>query len=416
MLILPERGPIWQRKSLLVPVPRKEFKPASQRRTLYGIENGHYAIITAKLPGGMIWWRGYFDDFEDADEFFYRLQRFCWAGEKIPRDVRRLAQRESLPHTAIFEQHNWFPARYRGEWIEDYGELPLTYQFSAATALTSPTGSNQTWTAESDFTAVNAVIVIGGGASGGAGSNHCTGGGGGACNFIVNVTGITAGSTTKTYQLGASVTGSVGADGTDGNSSWWGNTTFNTSSVGAVGGTHGVQNTGSVNGGAGGVGTSGRWYGAAGGAFSGGRGGNLTGGSGSGGSGGGGAAGPYGAGAAGSDDASTTSNVQTSGGQGDNGTGGAGGGPTSNGSAGTEVDVSDSATGLGTGGGGGGKASTSGTISAGNGGNYGGGGGGCRGGGTPTGGTGAQGAILVIRAPSTSGVVSNIPALGRGLH
>ncbi len=268
--------------------------------------------------------------------------------------------------------------------------------------LTSPTGSNQTFTSPSDWNnASNTIEVIGGGGSGGITvSAHATGGGGGGYSSVTNFTFASPGTTTATYQIGdagAAVVGTSNTAGNAGGSTWFNGTTLAGSTVGAVNGSAGKSGSGSQTGGNGGntilaIGTTKR---------SGGAGGDLTGASGSGGSGGGGAAGGTGNGNDGANSSSTGSQVRTTGGSADNGgTGaGAGGALGAAGGNGTEWDASHGS------GGGGGGAST--TTAGGDAGDYGGGGGGARlASGTITSGAGKQGIIVITyTASSASGII-----------
>lgn len=272
--------------------------------------------------------------------------------------------------------------------------------------LTSPTGSNQTFTSPSDWNnANNTIELIAGGGSGGSqtGVGHPTGGGAGEYGKTTNFTFATPGTTTATYQIGAGGVAVTGATvGNNGGDTWFNGTTQAGATLGALHGVGGATGTGSRNGGTGGTGGVGTTH------TAGGRGGNLTGASGSGGSGGGGAGGSTGAGNAGVDSSNTTA-ITTAGGSADAGSGGAGGagGGNNPGGNGTEWDASH-----GSGGGGGGNG-TSGTLTAGSGGNYGGGGGGAIAV-TPTSGAGIQG-IIVITYLSTAGGATygfNLPIMG----
>lgn len=277
------------------------------------------------------------------------------------RDVRR--RLGWLPDGAeillIRESHafGWTNRWFAAFRLFDDGQF-ITIPVLTQTALTTPTGSNQTYTSDATWNnSNNSVECVGAGASGGtsrgSGTAVATGGGGGGYSKITNFTFASPGTTTATWQTGthgAGVTNSTGnLSGNDGGDSWWNDTAFPTTGngkAGAKGGVHGVAGAQPQNGGAGGAAASGYAVnsdGSAGTKQSGGRGGNLTALANA--SGGGGAGGPNGDGVNGTDRAS--SNGATAGGAGDAGSGGAGSAgvrsttvaATSNpGSAGTELD------------------------------------------------------------------------------
>lgn len=295
----------------------------------------------------------------------------------------------------------------RDEFDAELFRLPalnpwLWYEFATLTFLTSPTGSNQTYTSPLDWVNTGSKIeTIGAGGSGGGGdgsNQKGSGAGGGAYNFVSDFSFAVPGTTTATYRIGtggASVNAGGGTNGNAGGDSWFNGATLGAASAGSKGGSGGL-NGATANGGAGGASGSGVGSG-----FSGGRGGNLTGVNdpNTGGSGGGGAAGLNGAGSNGVDSASTSASVETAGGSADNGSGGAGGSAGSGGSAGgngTEWDATH-----GSGGGGGGRASVNGTGWSG--GNYGGGGGGVSRSGTTNSGAGASGMVVVTYTPLLTG-------------
>lgn len=379
MIILPERGVC--RAKLLMPVRPSEWRGASRRKTTFGIEDQTRFRLTARLNDGHVKWCGWFDDRDDADAFLFAMAT------------------GSLRHE---------PSLWRlplPNWHSNLGEN-VGYDFATVTFLTSPTGSNQTYTSPSDWNnSNNKLETLGAGSSGGADSTgvHATGGAGGAYNTISNFTFATPGTTTATYQIGSGGAARVGnGNGNAGGDSWFNGATLGGASVGSKAGAAGVKAGGSQNGGAGGSAAGGVGSG-----FDGGRGGNLTGASGNGGSGAGGAAGSFGAGGAGADSSSTGLSVTTAGGQGDNTHGGAGGAASgANGGAGTEWDASH-----GSGGGGGGFAG-SGVQSAGAGGLYGGGSAGIVAD-TPTSPAAAQGIIVVTyTAAAATAKAINMPNLG----
>ena len=393
MMILPDRR--ISRARFLIPVPKREWMPSSQAIPLDDLGNKVIRTrfrLRARAHDGHVVWCGWFHDREDADAFLFAL---ACDSLRIERNLWRLPT----------------PA-----WHPDLGE-GLVYDFVTQTALTT-TGSNQTYTSPSDWdNSANSIEAIGGGATGGIGGagGHYTGGGGGAYSKITDFSFASPGTTTATYRIGASVTGattttsSATSAGTNGNPTWWNDTTnpgvgTDNTKCSAAGGSAGAAGTASRNGGAGGA-TTASWGQTK---FAGGRGGNLTGGSGTGGSGGGGAAGPGGAGGNGGDSTST-STVATDGGQGGNGSGGAAGTSGSGGTAGGDGTDLDGVNGSG---GGGGGRSTGGTVGW-AGGNYGGGSGGNRN--TPsTAGDGIQGIILVTYTPLAANPVfaTNLAMMG----
>lgn len=266
------------------------------------------------------------------------------------------------------------------------------------TFLTSPTGSNQTWTSPVDWNnASNTVETIGGGGSGGLnrGVAHSTGGGGGAWNRTIQISFATPGVTTATYQIGAggvAVTGTAATAGNAGSDTWFNGATLAASSVGSKAGGGGVAGSGTNAGGTGGVGASG--IGSP--SNNGGNGGQASGSINAVGTGGGGAGGSAGAGNQGVDRSATG---DSAGGSGDAGLGGAAGngGPLSKpGGYGTEWDSTH-----GSGGGGGSKQSGADNTTGMLGGNYGGGGGSTVAGPSSTGtsGAGADGIIFISYQP-----------------
>lgn len=394
MIILPQYEPkVLHRK------PLHEWREPSQRSTLRGIESRVWFQLTARASDGLRFWRGWFEDWNDADAFLWALTLHQQAGTPIPPEIRRLPQSSNYPHTFI--EQAWRPALYEGEWRPEWSDLPLIYEKLAVTTfMTSPTGSNQTWTSPSDWdNATNTIEGLGGGGSGaarqGAGGG-ATGGGGTAYTKIVGFTVASPGTTTATYRLGAG--GTAPTDTNNGNIG--GDTYFNdtvlpspavtdNTKLGSAGGGPGNAADGTPNGGSGAPTSvcSGSTR------FAGGRGGNKTSSSGQTGTGGGGAGGTT---AAGSQGVDGTGNLSTNGGAGgtaNGGTAGASGGGA--GGGGTVWDASH-----GAGGGGGGNRSGVAAVDGGDGGLYGAGGGGGQGGGTPThGGVGAQGILVVIYTP-----------------
>jgi hypothetical protein len=394
MLILPDRNV--PRARILLPVHDREWRESSQAqpKDQFGNQNCTRFRITGRLSDGFVRWRGWFDSRDDADAFFFSLVS---GSLQYERELWRLPT----------------PA-----WHPDFGDW-LTYDFATVTFLTSPTGSNQTYTSPSDWgNSNNSIVTLGAGASGGTAlqgaSAYAAGGGGGACNKITNFTFATPGTTTATYQIGtggaasANSTGLSNTTGNNGGDSWFGGTTLGGSSVGSKGGSGGnsTRGTGTPNvTGAGGVAASG-----VGTALGNGGAGGLINGSGmssQSATGGGGGAGESGDGAASTGFSSGTTRQASAGGQGNNGTGGAGGAGVTDAAAsyaggnGTEWDASH-----GSGGGGGGKATNSTTNpNAGSGGQYGAGGGGIASsvsGGTFTSGAGTQGIIVVTYTPANA--------------
>lgn len=253
--------------------------------------------------------------------------------------------------------------------------------------------SGTSWTVPFDWNnAVNTIEVIGGGASGSAcgATNFAPGNGGGAYSSASNITFTPGAVIPYTVGLGGvSVsTNNTGTNGNTGGDTWFGASTFASSTVAAKGGTFGTISGSSVVGGLGGQASAG--IGTI--KFSGG-----NGGSGAGGTGGGGAAGPHGAGQSG---ATAAGSLGSAGGAGDAGSGGVGGtAGATGGNGGTNVTWTSTAgptAGVG-GGGGGTNTNTGGSVTGGSGGLYGAGGGaGSTGGFTVgTSGAGRQGIIVI---------------------
>jgi hypothetical protein len=276
MIILPDRN--IPRAKILIPMHKKHWITPSQaqKKDPFGNEDNTKFRIQAKSNDGVIIWTGWFDDREDFDVFLWAVVTGTIKQEKALWD---------LPTPG------WQP--YLGDLI--------TYQFATLTFLSSPTGSNQNYTAPNDWNNGNNTIeVVGGGGTGGFNSaNSVTqndnqpGGGGGAYSKISNQI-LTVGGT-YVYNIGAAGVGNTSTK-VSGGDTWFGNTTLATSFVGAKGGnvpaSANLQLGGIGGAAASGVGTV---------KYSGGNGGIIGLGQYSG-SGGGGAAGPYGNGGNGGND------------------------------------------------------------------------------------------------------------------
>lgn len=373
MLILPR-----PRARILIPVPEASWREPSRAmpKDQLGNQNRTVFFVVARCHDGHPAWIGRFEDYADADAFLHAV---------VSGSIR-------------YERELW---RLPTPWWNP--DLPdgLGYDFLARDFVTTPTGSNQTYTSKYYWNnSYNWIDTIGSGASGAAGFGtsgfNNTGGGGGAWNRVFNYVFSHPGVSTTTWQIGtpgASVVRSTngGTAGNNGGDVYFGGTTLGGSSVGSKGGTGGATGSNTQNGGAGGVGASG--VGTL--NYDGGRGGTITNVGGNAATGGGGAAAFQGAGVNGVDTAA--SGAQTDGGAGDAGAGGAGGvagGGT--GGDGKEYDQHGSAP-VGAGGGGAGKDG-SGVQTAGPGGNYGAGGGASRSNSvasTSTSGAGIQGLIVL---------------------
>ena len=391
MIILPDRNT--SNTKILMPVPKSQWRAPSLSQPKDGLGNENHTCfrLDARLNDGHLAWRGWFDDRDDADAFLHSLMSGSLLWERALWD---------LPSPA------WYPGLAEN----------LSYYFATVTFLTTPTGSNQTYTVPTDFNILNnSIQVIGAGGSGAANiqtsTRYSTGGGGGGYSITnnVNISG------TATYQIGkggaavARASGSIGITaGNLGGDTWFGATTLASSLCGAKGGSGGVGATsGTQSGGAGGVSTSGVGNTR----YSGGRGGNST----ATGivvtsTGGGGAGGPNGNGNNGGD----TASGNTAGGSGGAGSGGAGGaafssaGTGANGGSGTDISTSPA---YGSGGGSGGAYPTDGSAActAGSGGSYGAGGGAVvtlnTNTGSQTSGAGAGGLIVVTYTPFGSAII-----------
>lgn len=311
-----------------------------------------------------------------------------------------------VDHQRFDDRDEFDYALYRVLIEEPHPDLvPL---WATQQVLTSPTGSNQTWTRPSDWNnSDNSIEGIGAGGAGARRSadnvtnSRATGGAGGAWAIRNNY----AAAASETYQIASGpsggsstyVSGGTGASGTAGGDTWFGAATLASATMGAKGGEGGQQGTGSISGATGGqaascIGDS---------ASNGGDSGAVTNGSLSA-TGGGGAGGPNGAG--GNSAAITISSDATDGAQGDNGTGGTGGaGSTSaNGTAGnpgTEITGAE-----GSGGGGGAATRSNAGTTSGTGGLYGAGSGAActrtPGPSTATAAAGRQGIVIVTYTPS----------------
>lgn len=386
-------------ETLVLPKTRRlEWREPSARRTLDGIENRTWFSLNAFTSDGVRFWRGWFEDYDDADAFMIALARHKCSGDIMPASIRRLPVASTYPHTFVVQ--SWWPARYEGEWRPEFKELPLSYQFLTQEFLTSPTGSNQTWNRPANFDQASSLFAaIGGGASGSSGFQtgncNCTGGGGGSYGAI---TAFAAGAT-ETYQIatgGAAVSRTAGSNGitagNGGGDTWIGDTAFATADVGGEGGTAGggaasnTTTTASAGGTTGGPGTT---------EFAGGASGRKTASAtGRSATGGGGGAGPSGAGGQGVDVATS---IASAGGTANNGTtaGGAVGAAGNNGSEWTSA---------GSGSASGGQVGTNATSLAG--GLYGGASGSsCSNSGNANTGAGGQGIVYIEFTPQGGGIM-----------
>jgi hypothetical protein len=345
-----------------MPVSAREWRQPSQRQAVFGIENQTRFRLIAKLDDGHIVWKGWFDDRDDADAFLFAL----FTGSL-----------HTQPALWDLPTPNWYPG---------LGES-VGYEFAAYTFLTTPTGSNQTYTVPSDFTTLgNSVECLGGGCGGGNSTGVGNGGGGGGAWAKATALALTIGGS-ATYQIGAGTTAENIVTPGD---TWFNAATFAASSVGAKGASTGLTPAGSVGGLASAcIGGSGGGTLNPGSSFSsnGGTGGSQTGSS-SGGAGGAGAGGSSGAGVNG---VSTANTLGANGGAGDNSIGGAGGtAPGGAGGVGKEWDSTHGSGGGGAGGNNGGGGAT--------GGNWGSGGGGAGQINSP--GAGVQGLIVIKYVPT----------------
>lgn len=324
---------------------RAQWREPSQRSGLHQIENRTWFACEARTSDGALFWRGWFEDRDEADEFLYRLIRHQLCGDDFPVEAMRSPVGPSYPHT--FVTSSWYRARYEGEWRKEWRDLPLSYELVTVVFLTGTSSSNQTYNKPGDWTDSGSVIeLVGGGGSGSAQSSttasaYAIGGGAGA---YVKITGFSFTGSTATYRLPGGVSGVVATlglrvDGNSGKDVWWNDTAFpttGTNKAGAKGGSFGDANSSAVGPG----GTAAASY------ASGGTTAKQSGGSASDGTvyfssgGAGGAGGPNGAGADGA--VETADNQAVAGGAGDNGSGGAGSagntlGNSSNGGAGAEL-------------------------------------------------------------------------------
>lgn len=331
---------------LLLPVPRAQwFAPTIVEKDQFGNPGVQTRFrLTAKFRSTIVW-RGWFDDRDDADAFLFAIA------------LGTLHNQPALWHLPT------------PMWVPGMAD-ELSYEFATVTFLTSPTGSNQTYSTPTDWDSGNNYVECLGASGGGGGGNGGSGGGsgGGAYSKVSNL--VISGSIT--YQVGtAGTAGTSTGDGGVGGDTWFNGTTLAASSVGAKGGGPGLKGTGGAggSGGAAGSGVGDTKY-----------------------SGGNGAAGVYashtGAGGGCAGPSGNGGNASTTtGGSSNNGTK-AGGSANNVGKAGTEWDATH---GCGSGGGG-----LTGTNTGRVGGLY---GGGTSGGASSAGGTGRQGMVVVTYTP-----------------
>lgn len=357
MLILPERG-IHRPVRFLQPVHDRDWRTLSEAQVKngFGHESQTRFTVTARdRPYGRVVWHGWFDDYEDFDNF-------CWAlatgNIRYDRFIQRLADTEG-------RYPDWHPGLLEDGWWWEYHQWHFLVgpQYPTTTSWTVPSNCRGVSGKSGEF-----IDCIGGGSNGSATNvgNCASGGGGGAFARITSLeltpgasvtTSIGAGIAGYAYSSGASVQGSTG------NSTWFNGASLGAASVGAEGGRQstfgndlrGITNNGRASQS---VGTT---------KYDGGSGGMTTtsGITGSG-AGGGGAAGPNGAG---NNGVSVSAGGQgTAGGSGDAGSGGAAGAGSTSGAAGAAAGAGTEYDGThGSGGGGGGTwaffaASTGGTA------------------------------------------------------
>lgn len=292
-------------------VPRSEWREPSLSMPRDQFGNPEWRtvfVISAKTMDGKVFWKGYFDDRDDADAFLY-------AG--VTRTLRMERALHDLPSPI------WSPGFYPDELI--IWHYAVTTYYTSGTSTTIPSDWNN---------ANNTITGIGGGGNGtaatfdGKSGAPGNGGGGAALSIISN----------QTYTPGATRTRQIGGAATD---------TFfkaDNNSTNALVAKGGENASGSGLGGSAASGTGSTKY----------SGGNGAAGSGADGGGGGGAAGS----------AANGSNGSSPGHGGNSGDGASGGAADANGANGTGLG---SGYGSGAGGGGG----TSGGPGK-NGGNYGG--------------------------------------------
>lgn len=428
MIILPERN--LPRAKFLLPVHDYTWRSPSQAQPKDQLGNSNCTRfrVRARLNDGYIIWQGWFEDRSDADAFLFSILTGNIRHEKALWNLCTPEWNDSIPETCSYEFHSLtFLSAGAGDlqewvvpndwtnplWMPPFITEGDEYLFWSGSPSYLTTGTSDTVPSNWNDS-INTIEGIGGGGGGGicratSGNRSATGGGGGAYAKISNL------ALTK----GASVSYTVGTGGTavsrstDGSTSGnqGNNTTFNTTSLIAVGGNGGAGNTNAnTNGGAGGTGSTGTTT------YDGGRGGNNNNsGTARYATGGGGAAGLHGAGNNGADNNGTTSNLASNGGSGDAGFGGStgNGNASGNGTAGGDGTEYSSSPVYGSGGGGGGGLPAVGTNgNGGSGGKYGGGGGACvTNGSNPTGGAGIQGLIVITYTPITN-IWTNMPMLG----
>ncbi len=214
MILLPDRN--IPRGRFLLPVRASEWRASSQAlpKDQFGRDGRTTRFrLRARAHDGHVVWRGWFDDREDLDAFLWAI---------ATGTLRRERALWRLPTP---------------EWHPDLGE-GLSYDFVTVTTLTSPTGTNQTYSRPTDWNASNnSVGCIGGGGSAFSGQSPSQGGSGGG-----------GGASARTFNLaiGASVTYRIGAVVGD---SWFNGTAVIGSSVGAkAGSSAGSRLSGGVGG------------------------------------------------------------------------------------------------------------------------------------------------------------------------
>lgn len=215
-----------------MPVPEREWRTPSlaQPKDAFGNENCTRFRMRARLDDGHVRWRGFFDSRDDFDAFLWAIVLYRETGIPVPRPLW------DLPSPA------WHPDIDPG----------TSYDFATLTFLTTPTGSNQTYTSPSDWVQSGSNIeCVGAGSSGNSAASTGTrgAGAGGGFGSRPNFGFFSPGSTTATYRIGtggAAVTGNLTSNA--GGDTWWNDTVLATSWSGAKGGGAASSGTGGTGG------------------------------------------------------------------------------------------------------------------------------------------------------------------------
>lgn len=174
---------------ILLPQKRNEWRQSSQRLSHHCIPDQIRFRLIARLDDGAIYWRGWFNDREDADAFLFAMATGSLHQEP---DLWRLPT---------------------PQWHPDFSE-GLHYEFSTVQFVTTTGAGTYTIPTDFDVTKANSFEVIAGGGCGHTiGSATYPAGGGGAAYSKTTNLSVTIGQVLNTsIATGGALSGNAGAD------------------------------------------------------------------------------------------------------------------------------------------------------------------------------------------------------------